>query len=154
MMRSVNDWLAEYAESHRNPVNKLVHWICVPAIMFSVLGLLWSLPFPAAAGLPFLNWAAVVVLAALVYYFLMSPPLALGILPVMALMLGVLALMDLGGAPILAVSILIFVVAWIAQFWGHHVEGRRPSFFKDVQFLLIGPLWLLAQLYRRLRISF
>lgn len=37
----------------------------------------------------------------------------------------------------------IFVVAWIAQFYGHHVEGKKPSFFADLQFLMIGPLWLL-----------
>ncbi len=52
--------------------------------------------------------------------------------------------------PLWSVCAALFVLAWIGQFVGHAIEGKRPSFFKDVQFLLIGPLWLLADLYRRL----
>ena len=146
-MRSLADWLAEYAESHRHPVNKWVHWICVPAIMWSVLGLLWALP-----EVPF-NWASAIAALALLYYFFLSARLAFGMLPIVMAMLGMLLGLDAIGAPVVAISIGVFAAAWIAQFWGHHVEGRRPSFFKDVQFLLIGPLWLLADVYRRFGIS-
>lgn len=145
-MRTLGDWLGEYGESHRHPVNKLVHWICVPAIMWSVLALLWSLPAPSA---PAFNWSLPVAALALTYYCFLSPRLALGMLPIVAAMLGSLALLDRAGASIAWLAAGVFVVAWVAQFWGHHVEGRRPSFFKDVQFLLIGPLWLLAHAYRR-----
>jgi uncharacterized membrane protein YGL010W len=151
-LRSLTEWLGEYGESHRHPVNKLVHWICVPAIMWSVLALLWALPVPGASPAPF-NWSLPVVVLALGYYFFLSPRLALGMLPVVAAMLGSLLLLDAAGAPIVWIAAGIFVAAWIAQFWGHQVEGRRPSFFKDVQFLLIGPLWLLAHLYRRAGIA-
>jgi uncharacterized membrane protein YGL010W len=142
-MRTLGDWLGEYGESHRHPVNKRVHWICVPAIMWSVLALLWSLPAPA------FNWSLPVAALALIYYCILSPRLAFGMLPVVAAMLGSLVALERAGAPIPWIAVVVFVVAWVAQFWGHHVEGKRPSFFKDVQFLLIGPLWLLAQLYRR-----
>jgi uncharacterized membrane protein YGL010W len=126
-MRTVSDWLGEYAVSHQNPTNKLLHWICVPAIVLAVMGLLWATPVPAAfaARSPRLNWAVVVAAAAIVYYLLLWQS-----------------------------SLVIFVVAWIGQFIGHLVEGRRPSFFKDVQFLLIGPLWLLAAAYRRLSLRY
>jgi uncharacterized membrane protein YGL010W len=147
-MRSLGEWLGEYAESHRHPVNKRVHWICVPVIMWSVLALLWSLPVPGAFPAPF-NWALLVALFALFYYFLLSPRLTIGMLPVVAVMLGSFELLDRADAPIMGIAAGVFVLAWIAQFWGHHIEGRRPSFFKDVQFLLIGPLWLLADVYRR-----
>ena len=43
---------------------------------------------------------------------------------------------------------MVFVLAWIGQFIGHLIEGKRPSFFKDLQFLLIGPAWLMAFVYR------
>jgi uncharacterized membrane protein YGL010W len=145
-MRTLGDWLGEYGESHRHPVNKLVHWICVPAIMWSVLALLWSLPAPAA---PAFNWSLPVAALALIYYCVLSARLALGMLPVVAAMLGSLFLLERAGAPIPWIAAGVFAAAWIAQFWGHHVEGKRPSFFKDVQFLLIGPLWLLADVYRR-----
>jgi len=148
-MRSLVEWLGEYGESHRHPVNKRVHWICVPAIMLSVLGLLWLLPAPLV-----FNWAIAIAALALLYYFILSPRLALGMLPIVVAMLLLLAVLDGIGAPVLTLSIGVFVLAWIAQFWGHEVEGKRPSFFKDVQFLLIGPLWLLAHVYRRLGIPY
>ncbi len=155
-MRSVNDWLAEYAVSHQNSTNKLLHWICVPAIVLAVMGLLWAAPVPAAfaAGSPWLNWAVVVAAAAILYYLVLSPSLAAGIaLAFAGLLLLTQALARLPW-PLWQSSLAIFVVAWIGQFIGHLVEGRRPSFFKDLQFLLIGPLWLLAAAYRRLGLRY
>lgn len=154
-MRTVEALLNEYGESHRHRLNKIVHWVCVPAIMFSVLGLLWPIGEPAALiRIPFLNWAVITVALALIYYMLVSKRLALGILALAVIMLGILEWLDRAGASVWLISLALFVCAWIAQFAGHHIEGRRPSFLKDVQFLLIGPLWLLAQLYRRLGIPY
>src|SRR5256885_13207450 len=81
-MRSVTDWLGEYGVSHQNPVNKLLHWICVPPIVLAVMGLLWSAPVPAvfADVSPWLNWATLAAAAALIYYLLLSPALAVGVL--------------------------------------------------------------------------
>jgi uncharacterized membrane protein YGL010W len=45
-MRTVTDWLGEYGASHANPTNKLLHWLCVPPIVLSVLAILWALPVP------------------------------------------------------------------------------------------------------------
>jgi len=155
-MRSVADWLGEYGESHRNPTNKLLHWICVPLIVLTLFGLLWSIPVPPlfATISPRLNWATVFAGAALLYYLSLSPSLALGILfTFIALLLATQRLATLPW-PLWLTSLSIFVVAWIGQFIGHAVEGKRPSFFKDVQFLLIGPLWLLAAAYRRMGLSY
>lgn len=155
-MRNVSDWLTEYGASHQNPTNKLLHWICVPPIVLAVMGLLWSLPAPAplAALSPWLNWASLVAAAALLYYFLLSPRLAAGVvIAFVALLVLTRSLAQLPW-PLWQTSLVIFVIAWIGQFIGHAVEGRRPSFFKDLQFLLIGPLWLLAAAYRRLRVPY
>jgi uncharacterized membrane protein YGL010W len=155
-MRSVADWLGEYGESHSNPRNKLLHWICVPPIVLAVMGFLWSIPVPQAfaAASPWLNWATLIALLACVYYLLLSPRLAFGIALTYVVMFAVLA--QLAGLPwpLWATCLAIFVVAWIGQFIGHAYEGKRPSFFKDVQFLMIGPLWLVAALYRRLGVSY
>lgn len=155
-MRNVADWLGEYGESHANPTNKWLHWICVPLIVLAVMGLLWSIPVPDvfAARSPWLNWATLTALVAFVYYAALSGALAFGIvLAFAAMFITVNALATLPW-PLWATSLTIFVVAWIGQFIGHAVEGKRPSFFKDVQFLLIGPLWLVAALYRRLGVSY
>ncbi len=155
-MRTMQQWLDEYGESHRHPVNKRIHWICVPAILFSVLGLVWLVPVPpeAAAAGPWVNWATLVTALAVIYYLVLSPALAAGMAGIVLLMLLVIAWLEAVIAfPLWMLFAAVFVVAWAGQFAGHRVEGRKPSFFKDVQFLLIGPAWLLADLYRHLGIG-
>jgi uncharacterized membrane protein YGL010W len=155
-MRSAQTWLAEYGESHQHPTNEFLHFLCVPAIVLSVMGLLWSLPVPAAFARvsPWLNWASLAALAAFFYYLSLSVPLALGGAVALALLLGLTAALARLPVPLWVTSLAIFVVAWTGQFIGHAIEGKRPSFFKDLQFLLIGPLWLLASAYRRLRLAY
>ena len=150
-MRTVREWLSKYGASHENPTNKLLHWVCVPPIVLSVMGFLWSIPVPEAfAGVsPWLNWATLAATGALVYYFALSPTLALGILVAFILMFAITQWLSTLPWPLWVTSMVIFVVAWIGQFIGHAIEGKRPSFFKDMQFLLIGPLWLVAAAYRR-----
>ncbi len=156
-MRSIDAWLDEYGASHRNPVNKRLHWVCVPIIVWCVIGLLWAVPAPFAKDtvVPAANWASIVVLATLIYYALLSAPLALGALPVFVAMLWSIDRLSLAGPRLLlGTSAVLFVIAWTGQFIGHAIEGKRPSFFRDIQFLLIGPLWLLADVYRRLGLRY
>ena len=155
-MRTLSEWLGEYGSSHQNPTNKLLHWICVPLILLSILGLLCVLPLPGAlkAMSPCLNWGALTAAAALIYYVLLSPALAAGIALAFLMMFALLRALAALAYPLWLTCAVIFVVAWIGQFIGHAVEGRRPSFFKDLQFLLIGPMWLVAFLYRRLGIAY
>lgn len=148
-MRTVHDWLREYSASHRNPVNQSFHFACIPPIVFSVFCALKAIPI----GGDWVNPASVVALVALVYYWRLSWRLALGTFLVFgAFYAGALALSRSFGPDLIWVAAAIFAVGWIGQFIGHHVEGARPSFFKDLQFLLIGPLWELAHVYRALRL--
>ena len=156
MARTVQDWLSAYGESHQHPTNKRIHWICVPLIVLSLVGLLWSIPVPAAMAeiSPWLNWATLFLAAAVIYYLFLSWSLAAGMLAFAVILVATtLALAQLPG-PLWAVCIGIFVLAWIGQFIGHEIEGRKPSFFQDIQFLMIGPLWLLAHLYDRLGLRY
>lgn len=154
--RAIDRLLAEYGESHQNPTNKLIHWICVPVIAWTVLALAWAVPVPAAlAAIPYVNWAGLIVALAFVYYLFLSPPLAAGMVIFSAVALWLVRLVDAAAPwPLWQVALGLFVVAWIGQFAGHHIEGRKPSFFKDVQFLLIGPAWLMHFLYRRAGIGY
>jgi uncharacterized membrane protein YGL010W len=155
-MKTLQSWLDEYSVSHRNPINKRIHWVCVPLIMLSALGMLWVLPRPAffAGVSPYLNWATLLILASLIYYTLLSVRLAAGMLLVSAVMCLVLELLMRLPWPLFWTSLVIFAGAWIGQFIGHKIEGRKPSFFKDLQFLLIGPVWLLADAYRKLGFAY
>jgi uncharacterized membrane protein YGL010W len=141
--RTIDTLLEQYSESHRNPTNELIHFVCVPVIVFTLLGILWSIhPLVAVAA----------SVAALVYYFKLSRSFAFGMLLMSAVMLAVLALMP--PMTVLPLSIAIFVVAWIGQFIGHKIEGKKPSFLDDLRFLLIGPLFVLGFLYRRLNLAY
>ena len=152
-MRNVNALLNEYSEGHQNRVNKNIHRVCVPAIMFGLLGLLWSLPFPFKIS-SLINWATVLITLSLIYYFFLSWKLAIGMLFSSLFMILILRWMDGFSVPLWQIAIAIFMVAWVGQFIGHHIEGKRPSFFKDIQFLLIGPVWLLASVYRKIHLSY
>lgn len=151
-MKTAQQWFDEYAVSHQNETNKLIHYICVPAIFFSVIGLLMSIPTTFLESTfelynPILeNWAAVVGILILIFY------LRLGFWYfVQMLVITLLCIVGnfwLGNnVNLLYTSIIIFVVAWIGQFYGHKVEGMKPSFIKDLQFLLIGPLWVVKKVF-------
>jgi len=160
-MKTTEQWLSEYGESHRNHTNKLIHWICVPAIMFSLIGLLSSIPSEALASLfpewlaPYINWGTIFLLFSLLFYLRLSFVMFLGMLLIAILIIwGVQLLRNATTTPLWATSLLIFAVAWVGQFIGHKIEGKKPSFFKDLQFLLIGPAWLLSFVYQKLGIRY
>ena len=154
-MRTIRQWLDEYSDSHRHPTNKAIHWVCVPAILFSVLGLLWLIPVPEIAAIsPWVNWATLLMALAIVYYLILAPALAAGMAVAALVMFAVIYRLDVALTfPPWQLFAGIFIVAWIGQFIGHEIEGKKPSFFKDLQFLLIGPAWLMADLYRHLGIK-
>ncbi len=159
-MRKIDQLLAEYGESHQNLTNKTIHWICVPLIFFSIVGLIASIPSNAVQsilgeGNPYANWAAVVLILVLIYYVSLSIPLSIGMMLFGVFCLFIVNLITRSTtAPLWVVSLIIFFVAWIGQFYGHKVEGKKPSFLKDIQFLLIGPAWLMHFIYKRLGIPY
>lgn len=156
-MRSLQSWFDEYGVSHRHPTNKAIHWVCVPAIMLSILGILFYLPRPElmqALGPRLGNWAMLLIVASLAWYAVLSWRLAIGMLVVTALMVTLLHFFTYLPWPVWGTCIAIFVAAWVGQFVGHKIEGTKPSFLKDLVFLLIGPAWLLAHLYRRLGVKY
>jgi uncharacterized membrane protein YGL010W len=141
-MRNVDRLFERYGEFHKNPTNKAIHWVCVPLIVWSLLGMLWAAS-PIAAY--------VAVAASMLFYLWLSLPLAVGMLGVIALMVYPLTLL---GDHVLFICAPIFVAAWIGQFIGHVVERRKPAFAEDIRSLLVGPAWLLGFVYQRFGIAY
>lgn len=127
-MRNLQQWLDEYSESHRNLTNKRIHWLCVPAILFSIIGFSWQLSTVMTI---------VLIALTLLFYARLSLPLLMAMSVLMLLMLLLINWLPVGSGFFVG----LFVLAWIGQFYGHQLEGKKPSFFKDLQFLLIGPAW-------------
>ncbi len=154
-MKSINEWLSEYGESHQNPINKLVHWVCVPIIFFSIVGLLYGVKLGVNITPTLqLNLAMVLLVLTILYYLRLSPSLSVGMLFFSLLCLGLSEAIEASGLVLWQVCLALFVLAWIGQFWGHKVEGKKPSFFKDLQFLMIGPAWLMSFIYNRLGLRY
>jgi len=159
--RRVDQLLSEYGASHKNPINKAIHWIMVPAIFWTVVAVLSSLPFPQEIHrslklLPFeLDWSIVVLSLATMYYIRLSRQLAMGMFIWSAFCVYLCRSWPVYSSyPLLPSAIVIFVFAWIGQFLGHSIEGKRPSFFKDLQFLLIGPAWIMHFIFQLFKISY
>lgn len=151
--RTIQDWLDAYAVSHQNPTNKKIHWVCVPGIFWSIIGLLWVIPQPAwMAALPWLNWATLSLLIIVGFYVRLSVPLtgAMAFLTLVCYLIAAGLEATIGTLGLLATSVSVFVVLWIGQFIGHRIEGKKPSFFEDIQFLMIGPAWVMAFIFNRL----
>lgn len=136
--RTLEQWLSEYAVSHQNLINKKIHWLCVPTIFVSILGM----------GLSLSVWFTLVLSAlVLLFYMQLSTPLFLAMGIFIMICLAVMAALPWG----FKIWAGVFIVAWIGQFIGHKIEGKKPSFFEDLQFLLIGPAWVADSLMGKKR---
>lgn len=153
-MPAINEWLSEYGESHTNKTNKFIHWICVPVIFFSVVGLLYGIKLPVHWEGHALNAAMIVTGLVILYYLKLSPSLAIGMLLFSTFCLFIAHLIERSAImPLWLFCVILFVLAWIGQFYGHKIEGKKPSFLKDLQFLMIGPAWLMSFIYKKIGIG-
>lgn len=171
-MKNIQDWFSEYGESHQNKTNKLIHWICIPLIFWSIIALLSLIPDTLlnVFNNPFINdlihWGTFVIFLGLLFYLRLSISIFLGMLVFSLLVLldvyltiylfdahkywGLFKSLEMDGDLFLLIlSIIVFIGSWILQFIGHKIEGKKPSFLKDIQFLLIGPAWLLGFIYKK-----
>ena len=153
-MPTIQQWLSEYGESHQNHTNKTIHWVCVPAIFFAIVGFLYSIKLPFYFGELQINVAMAVLVLVTVYYFSLSKTLWIGMFLFGSFCLLVCYLIEMYFfMPLWAFSLLVFAAAWVGQFYGHKVEGKKPSFLKDIQFLMIGPAWLMSFIYQKLGVK-
>jgi len=176
-MKTIHDWFSAYGESHQNRTNKLIHWICIPLIFWSIIALLSLIPhsyldiFNNSPLNDFMHWGTVIIILGLVFYLRLSFKIFIGMLIFSICVLidihytvllfdlhrywGMLN--DMSGTGVdflLYIAIFIFIFAWVLQFIGHKIEGKKPSFLEDIQFLLIGPAWLLGFIYQKFKIKF
>jgi uncharacterized membrane protein YGL010W len=142
-MKPLEQWLQEYSVSHQNKTNQLIHKLCVPLIFFSILGMLWDWQYQG------IRVTYVVVALGMIFYFRLSTKVALLMLLQLTVFFAILFFWSEQQVSIFLPNLVIFVLAWIGQFLGHKIEGKKPSFFEDLQFLLIGPIWVFSFLFKK-----
>ncbi|MEL0254563.1 MAG: Mpo1-like protein [Burkholderiaceae bacterium] len=133
--------LESYEKNHQNPINEAIHIIAIPLIMFSILGM-------TAAFDIFLEYILVGIV--FFYYLKLSKTAALLMLVWLLIYLGLVVLLK---PYIIEISILLFAFGWILQFLGHFIEGKRPSFFEDLRYFLIGPLFVVQKVISKFGIK-
>ncbi len=151
--------LDEYSISHQNLTNKAIHWICVPLIFWAIIALLYSIPNALLVETfgkhLFSNWAVIIMIPVLFYYFSLSGSIAVGMFIFISICLFISEiLVQNSDFPLWAIGISVFIISWMGQFYGHKIEGKKPSFLKDIQFLLIGPAWLMHFVYQRIGVKY
>jgi len=153
-MREVERLINHYGESHQNKTNIWIHAIAVPSIYFVTIGLIWSIPVPEFIAQFNVTWAHILIIPTLYYYFKLSGPIGAAMTLLTILVFGGIKLLVLAGISVWQFSLALFVVMWILQFVGHQVEGKKPSFFEDLRYLLIGPAWWWVHWLKRMNISY
>lgn len=152
--RQIDRLLAEYGESHQNKTNIWIHAIAVPSIFWVTVALIWSIPTPEAIAFFNVTWAHVLIIPVLYYYFLLSGPIGAAMTLLSIVTFVTIDWVALSGIVVWQFSLAVFVVMWILQFIGHHIEGKKPSFLKDLQFLLVGPAWWWVHWLKRMDIRY
>ena len=142
MSQSMQQLLDEYASSHQNKTNKLIHYFAVPIIFWTITAMLWVVKIPQVE-----NLAVVMTVLVSLYYISKDIKIAIQMIVISILCLLLDAWLEKLGLPLLYIAIGLFIIAWVFQFIGHNIEGKKPSFFKDLQFLLIGPAWIVKELF-------
>ena len=153
-MRTIEKLLLQYNESHQNKTNVLIHAIAVPSIYFVTLGLIWAIPMPDLIADFNVTWAHIIAIPILFYYFKLSGPIGAAMTLLSIACFGGINLIAYYGVSVWLFCLSLFIVMWVLQFIGHKIEGKKPSFLEDLQFLLVGPAWWWMHWLKRLNISY
>lgn len=161
-MRKIDSLLNQYAESHQTKLNKQIHYFCVPAIFFSLIGLLSLIPTGGFLQSIFPNFLSsyahigtIIIILGSFYYLRLSIPLFIGMVIFSILvLLGLNLIQTIQVVPFWAIMVGIFILAWIVQFYGHNHEGKKPEFLQDIQFLMVGPAWTISHIFDALKIKY
>jgi uncharacterized membrane protein YGL010W len=155
-IRRIEVLLAEYGQNHNNPTNKAIHYFAVPMITWATLAILWYLPTPTLFDYaPYLNWATILCVVAIMYYLMLSIPLALGMVAFSVIAVAIIRFLEANASiPLIYIAVPLFSFSWVFLFAGHMIEDRSLSFLVDQKFLAIEPVWLVCVLFRRLGIPY
>ncbi len=159
MARTIQQWFDEYSLNHQHPTNKKIHFVCVPLIFMSLVGLLSNISitppnFNHPNLFPYFNLGELLILAGLIFYLRLSLSIFIGMTLFSLFTLAIVFLVSkYAVVPMWIISLAVFVLAWVGQFYGHKIEGKKPSFLTDLQFLLIGPAWILGFIYKKMGIA-
>jgi len=160
--RPIDLIIDEYDSFHQKPANRVINYFCIPLMVFSIVGFVWSLPFPQLKFLggyiAFFNWGSFLIAFSVYYYMRLSPLLSYIVLLILfGLIYGIIQLQTLekaGGFVVPQVCVFFFIISIIAQFIGYQIEGKKPTFSEEFKFMLTGPAWLLSLVLKKFGVKY
>ena len=155
-MSETDNWLLRYERNHSELNNPWVYWAAVPMVVTGTVGLLWALPIPAEFYeiSPLLNWGSAFLMAATIYYFIISLSIAIGMLPFLLGLATLQLWLTASNYPAVGVSIGLVVAGTVGLAMGRRGAGGIRAILQDLQLMMIGPAWLLSVIYRRFGIPY
>ena len=146
-MQPLEQPMGMYTAYHRHPLNRVIHFIMVPAIVWSLL--VWTdlVPLFTISGID-ITLAFVLMGALLVWYLMMDFALGVASVAVFTVLLVTAISLNetVGAATAAGIAGIVFVASWVFQFLGHGVwEKRRPALMDNALQVLIAPMFLVAE---------
>ena len=155
-MSESDNWLLRYEQNHSDLDNPWVYWAAVPMVVTGTVGVLWALPVPVEfyAISPLLNWGSAFLMAAAIYYFIISLSIAIGMLPFLLGLATLQLWLTDSNYPAVGVSVGLAVAGAVGLAMGRRGAGGIRAILEDLQLMMIGPAWLLSVIYRRFGIPY
>ena len=152
----MDKWLSDFDANHRNIINASIYWPSTLLLLIGIVCLFACLPIPHEfiEISPILNWGSLLLLVAIVYYCIISIPLAIGMLPFISIIFVLQVYLQNITEYALIISILLTVTSVVGICTGYNKEERLKLVLKDIQLVIIAPLWLLSLTFRRLGIPY
>ena len=150
-MNETNKWLIDYGNSHQNVRYPLIFWSAVILFPISLVGALWSIEMPVAFYIsvsPIINWGLMFLLATIIYYFIISITVAIGMIPFILCVIAFFLWLENMDYPIISISIGINIMSIYGLYRGRGKNTDFKSLWQDIQMVIIGPLWMLSRLYK------
>jgi len=160
--RPIDVIIDQYDSFHQKPANRVINYFCIPLLVFSIVGFVWSLPFPQlkflGAYISYLNWGSFLIAFSVYYYMRLSPVISYIVLLILfALIYGIIQMQaagKAGGFIVPQICVFVFVMSIIAQFIGYQIEGKKPTFSDEFKFMLTGPIWLLSLVLKKFGVRY
>ena len=154
-MNDPHKWLIDYDSSHKNIRYPLFFWSAVIFYPISLIGILWHIEMPDAFYIdvsPIINWGIMFLLATIIYYFIISISLAIGMIPFIVCVITFFLWLENMDYPIISISIGINTTSLYGLYRGKDKHTNFNNLWQDIQMTIIGPIWMMSKIYKKLGI--
>ena len=146
----MDKWLNNYSHPRQNIRYPLIYRASVLIFLISFVGILWTIEKPQEFEVisPILNWGLLFLMAAIIYYFIISITLGLGMIPFIMMVIGFFLWLENTDYSIITTSIGFNIISLFGLYQGRQRINNIESLLDDIQMIIIGPICMLSELIK------